>query len=170
MGTRATRPAKSAAVHQLRGNPGKHGSIDSKAAGEVHAEVALPPAPSYLLPLAKKEWKRVGKELKENGLVSRLDIQMLAAYCQSYAKWREVEEQLAKLGPDAYMVETPNGFLQPNPLLRTCGQLQEQMRKFAIEFGLTPAARARVRPSQAKPKKNDADGKKDPVDDYLSRY
>jgi phage terminase small subunit len=76
----------------LRGNAGKR-SIRPGPMPEIPPEVPAPP--SFLLPAAKDEWWRLSGELHVFGLLSNLDVHVLVAYCQSYARWRQAEETLA---------------------------------------------------------------------------
>ncbi len=43
--------------------------------------VEIPSCPAFLMPQAKKEWKRITPILAEYGLISKLDRQALAHYC-----------------------------------------------------------------------------------------
>jgi hypothetical protein len=44
-----------------------------------------------------QHWYRVGEELLRLGLLTVVDLQPLAAYCQTYDRWRMAEEALAKI-------------------------------------------------------------------------
>ena len=52
----------------LRGNPGKR----KLNANEPDPAPAIPPCPSHLDKVAKKEWRRISKELLALGIISRL--------------------------------------------------------------------------------------------------
>jgi len=56
-----------------------------------------PEPPSFLSPYACDEWWRVAPELWALGLLTVLDTGCLAAYCQTYVRWREAEEALARV-------------------------------------------------------------------------
>ncbi len=94
MGNRGPRPTP-ATVHQLRGNPSKLTSADLSAG--VTPLVEIPGCPRHLLPEARKEWKRIGRELEALGLIARIDRAALALYCQAWAwmVWHETELQAA---------------------------------------------------------------------------
>jgi P27 family predicted phage terminase small subunit len=127
----------------LRGNPSKR-PLRPELMPDVPQE--LPEAPAFLLPAAKAEWERIAVELYRLKLLTTLDVNVLAAYCQSYARWRAAEEELAK------MVDTPTGGLlirsadgpRVNPLVRIARDAGAAMVAYASQFGLGPAARARV--------------------------
>jgi P27 family predicted phage terminase small subunit len=53
------------------------------------------------------------------------------------------EEQVAKFGT---IVKSPEkGFPMKSPYLTIADQALETMRKFMVEFGLTPSSRSRIR-------------------------
>jgi P27 family predicted phage terminase small subunit len=75
-----------------RGPPPKPSSLkviqgtfrpDRAAANEPKPAVKIPTAPAWLGDEAKKEWKRVTKEMAALGLISELDRTALALYCQA---------------------------------------------------------------------------------------
>ena len=70
-------------VVRLRGNPGKRRLNDA----EPKPAARMPACPACLGEVASKEWLRLGKELAELGLLTGLDRNLLAAYCQAHALW-----------------------------------------------------------------------------------
>ena len=42
------------------------------------------------------------------------------------------------------MITTPNGYQQPSPWVAVANKSLEQLRGFAVEFGMTPSTRSRV--------------------------
>lgn len=141
MGTRGPKPLPNN-VHLLNGNPSKKNTRDLMNGCQV--PVAVPKAPSHLLPGAKQEWTRITEHLEKLGLVTELDMAHLAAYCQSYARWCQAERELKKLGLDGLVDETPSGYKQISVWLQISNRALEQMSKHAAEFGLSPSARSRV--------------------------
>ena len=136
MAARGRKP-KPTALKVLEGNPGKrplndHEPIPPK--GELKC-------PSWLLPEAKKEWKRLASSLEAMGVLTVADLTAFAGYCQAYARWKEAEEFLTQHGS---MVRTPNGYLQQVPQVSIAQQYMKQMSKFCEHFGLTPASRSRI--------------------------
>jgi P27 family predicted phage terminase small subunit len=101
----------------------------------------LPSCPPHLGDEAKREWRRVGKELLACGLISKIDRAALAAYCQCWARWVEAETQLKTGG---LMTLTPHGYPQPSPWLAVANKSLEQLRAFGSEFDLSPSGRSRV--------------------------
>lgn len=104
--------------------------------------------PRHLDRGARREWHRISGELYVAGLLTVVDRAMLAAYCQAYSRWFEAERQLAKT---SLVIETDKGNLMAHPLVGIANRSMVLMLKFAIEFGMTPSARARVKAEPLKP-------------------
>ena len=101
----------------------------------------MPPAPSHLTDDEKKEWRRIGRQLLEAGLITRMDTDVLAAYCKAYVRWVEAEASVRKFGT---IIKSPNGFPMQSPYLAVANKAMEQMRSLMSELGLTPASRVRI--------------------------
>ncbi len=115
----------------------------------------IPSAPEHLSRYALMEWGRITEELHRLGLVSSIDRAALSAYCQTYARWREAEEQLiGKDGTPTLVTETANGTIIQHPLVGVANKALELMHKFLVEFGMTPSSRSRVPAKEEKPKKS----------------
>ena len=122
----------------LRGNPGKRRLIDQ----EPDPPVSIPSCPQHLGTVAKKEWRRITKELKAIGIITELDRAALAGYCDAYATWVEACGQLGQYG---MVLKAPSGYPIPSPYLAIRDRSLDQMRAFLTEFGMTPSSRSRVR-------------------------
>lgn len=131
------RPPKPTALKVLEGNPGKSPLNQN----EPKPEKKAPNCPSWLLPDAKKEWRRLSKELEAMGLLTRIDMAAFAGYCQAYARWKEAEEFISKHGS---ILKTASGYIQQIPQVSIAQQNLKQMRNFCSELGLTPSARSRL--------------------------
>ncbi len=70
-------------LRRLRGNPGKR---PLGREPELPREPECPPPPDFLEPYAQDEWWRVAPEMHVLGLLTVADVQVLAAYCQAYAR------------------------------------------------------------------------------------
>ena len=97
--------------------------------------------PSWLVPEAKKEWKRLAPSLEAMGLLTIWDIDSFSAYCQAYARWREAEEFITQHGS---IFKTPSGYVQQVPQVSITQQNLKIMQSLAGEFGLSPATRSRI--------------------------
>lgn len=156
-GSRGPLP-KPAALKLLEGNAGKR-SLDL-AAG-VNPRIEVPSPPKHLGTEARKEWKRITPLLEELGLISGLDRSALALYCQAAGRLAELETafngQVARLvaaGADyadavyqASHAVTPSGYAQQSVIVQLIGKHREQLNRYLMHFGLSPAARGRVQAS-----------------------
>lgn len=169
-GSRGPLP-KPAALKLLEGNPGKR-ALD--LSDGVNPRVEIPSPPKHLGIEARKEWKRITPLLEDLGLISGLDRAALGLYCQAVGRMTELEtafnglvnrlmdgspasedglipEQPALSYSDAvyaasYTV-TPSGYAQQSVITQLIKSNREQVNRYLMHFGLSPAARARVQPS-----------------------
>lgn len=152
----AGRKPKPTHMKLLEGNPGKRAL--NKA--EPKPQAKIPPCPRHLSKEARKEWRRISKELLQLGLLTVVDRAALAAYCQAWARWIQAEEAMAT--DDFKMVATTDkGYAHVSPWFSVANAALKQMHSFLTEFGLTPASRSRV--TVAKPEE------KDPYSEFLGR-
>lgn len=129
----------------LQGNPG--GRPLNKQEPKPGATTLA--CPTWLHPYAKQEWKRIAADLKRSQLLTKVDRQMLAGYCQAYARWREAEKAIAKHG---MIFTTVNGYIQQRPEVSIANTALKEMRVFGAEFGMTPSARSGIHVPNEKPR------------------
>ncbi len=130
-------PPKPTALKLLAGNPG-HRPINGR---EPQPEICVPPCPRQLSPEAKKEWRRISKELMQLGLLTNIDRAALAGYCQTWGRWIEAEDRLREHG---VIVKAPNGYPVQSPYLKVAESALKQMTRLLVEFGMSPSARSRI--------------------------
>lgn len=162
-GTRGPLP-KPAALKLLEGNPGKRAL---NLAEGINPPVQIPSVPKHLGKEARKEWARITPILEELGLISGLDRAALALYCQAVGRLSELEtafngmvNRLTDGGTDgagaqsyadavyaaSYSV-TPSGYAQQSVIVQLIKSHREQVNRYLMHFGLSPAARGRVQAS-----------------------
>lgn len=156
-GTRGPLP-KPTALKLLEGNPGKRALNLSDG---VNPRVEIPSPPKHLGIEARKEWKRISPLLEDLGLISGLDRAALALYCQAVGRLSELEMAFngkvqAKVDAgmsyfdavfDASRTITPSGYEQQSVIVNLIAGHRLQVHRHLMHFGLSPAARARVQPS-----------------------
>ena len=136
MATRGRKP-KPTALKLLEGNPGKRPLNDREP---VPPKATLK-CPAWLLPEAKKEWKRLAPALEAMGVLTMADLTAFEGYCQAYARWKEAEAFITQHGS---IFQTPSGYVQQVPQVSIAQQHLKIMQSLCSEFGLTPATRARI--------------------------
>jgi P27 family predicted phage terminase small subunit len=76
------------------------------------------------------------------GLLTGLDRNLLAAYCQAHALWTEAVASIARYGT---MVKSPNGYPMQSPYVAVANKQVDIMVRIAAELGMTPSSRTRIR-------------------------
>jgi len=114
---------------------------DRRNPNEPETRPAIPRCPEHLGPEAKREWRRLAPQLARLGLLSKIDREALALFCQAWERWVDAEEALKRYG---VMVKSPNGFPMQSPYLAVANKAMEQMRALLAEFGMSPSSRTRV--------------------------
>lgn len=136
MATRGRKPTPTA-IKELEGNPGKRPLNKS----EPKPTKKAPACPKWLEPEAKKEWRRLAKQMEQLGILTEVDMAAFAGYCQAYARWKEAEEFITQHGT---IVKTPSGYWQQVPQVSIAQTYLKIMNRFAEQFGLTPSSRSRI--------------------------
>jgi P27 family predicted phage terminase small subunit len=146
------RKPKPTALKLVQGNPGRR----PLNASEPMPEPSLPPCPTHLSPAARREYGRLGRQLVNQGVMTALDRNALALYCEAWARHVDAEEHIATYGA---VIMGAKGLVL-SPYIRISSQCVEQLTKLQSEFGLTPTSRSRV---HAAPKET-----VDPLSEYLN--
>lgn len=147
------------ALKKLRGNPGKRVLDMSDGINPMNQ---IPSVPKHLGIEARKEWKRITPELLDLGLITGLDRAALALYCQAVGRLSELETAFNGMVDRFVEVEkltyadavykasysvTPSGYVQQSVIVQLLGKHREQVNRYLMHFGLSPAARGRVQAS-----------------------
>ena len=106
---------------------------------EPTISVGVPHAPKWLPEEAKKERKRVVPLLVEMGVLTKADKTSLTAYCLLWQEFADISRQIQEEGRYDPMDRT--GLSAKQRLIR---EVYTQLRQYVTEFGLSPAARAKL--------------------------
>lgn len=130
----AGRPRTPTKLKVLRGD--KH-----KAAHRTppSPRATLPVMPAEMHPTAKAVWRRIMRDFSATGILTRVDLGMLRAYCEAEARYNEAAVMLANAGP--LTRDRHRGGLVKNPLHQITRDNAVLMRLFARELGFSPSAR-----------------------------
>lgn len=107
----------------------------------------LTTTPTWLRGEALTEWKRVAGSLARSGILDWADRDMLAIYCDVWAKLRRVNAQLDKEG---MVLKAKTGRLITHPLAKDYYRLSAKLVSLGSKLGMTPLGRARLRAAQIK--------------------
>lgn len=85
-------------------------------------------------------------------LLSKTDGRSLELYVMTYSRYRKAEEQVKRYG-DVFLVGEKK-YPQVSPYYTAMNRYHDDCRKWLIEFGISPAARSRMRIAVDKQKTN----------------
>lgn len=172
-GHRGGRKPIPSVIHLLQGGRAKtHRPLPQN---EPMPPAIIPKCPKHLDHEARKEWRRMAKELEPLGMLTNLDMAVLASYCQAYSMWATATLKLQEQGmifkiPGKTTTkimkdgtekteQTGGGYPMINPWWTVINKANEQMVKALVEIGMSPSSRSRVKVT---PKKQE-----DPAEDFL---
>jgi P27 family predicted phage terminase small subunit len=159
MAKRGTVPTREN-VKRLRGtarNDRKPVQAATGAAREAAKALANPP--HWLQDEAKREWRRIVRELAELGTLGKADRAALTGYCVAFGVLERATRTLAAEGET---VSAPSGYFLPHPAVARQKAALLIVKGFVSELGLSPASRARLQ----LPEPEDPD---DPIAELLRR-
>jgi P27 family predicted phage terminase small subunit len=113
-----------------------------------------PKRPKHLSPVAEEKWAEMVKILRARGTLTKGDGPALEIYCESFARWRAMLDEIANEGA---MVEstvltssgTPITKRIINPAVKAASQLENSLRAMLREFSATPASREKTKTVRA---------------------
>jgi P27 family predicted phage terminase small subunit len=106
--------------------------------------------PVWLTGDAAGKWDELVPHLQAMGVVTGVDTDALAAYCECFARWRKLMVLCARTPPVWKRGETPDGqpIMVKNPVWSMVRDAETGMLRLAREFGFTPSARSGLRVGQ----------------------
>jgi P27 family predicted phage terminase small subunit len=115
---------------------------DRAPAGEVFPE---PPddlsPPDWLSQPARDKWSELAPTLVGQGLLTVCDLDTLALYCGTFARWREAEETLEREGSTT---TAQSGYKQISPHYTIARNSLAELRALGDRLGLNASARSRI--------------------------
>jgi P27 family predicted phage terminase small subunit len=122
----------------LAGNPGGR-PIPNTPKPPTGATVLR--CPPHLRGEARKQWRKIAKDLYGSGLLTKIDRPALSAYCTCWDRWLQAEDHVREHG---VILRTKTGYPVQNPSLAIAAKAMKQMMAILTEFGMTPSSRARI--------------------------
>ena len=136
--------------------------------GEPMPPAIIPKCPKHLDQEARKEWRRIARELEPLGMLAKIDMAVLASYCQAYSMWASATLKLQEQGMifktsgktttkimkdgTEKVEQTGGGYPMINPWWTVINKENEKMMKALVEIGMSPSSRSRVKVNNPKPK------------------
>lgn len=121
----------------LAGNPGKR----PLPANEPKPKPVAPDPPAWLDREARALWKEIGPELERLGLLTAVDGPAFAMLLTHYVLAVKAARRIKK---DGILSVDEQGVTRKHPASQIVRDHSAAFRQYVAEFGLSPAARARL--------------------------
>src|SRR6476659_7495080 len=131
------------ALKLLAGNPGKR-PLNVEEPKPMR-EIPVPPEELNLK--AREKYWEIAPLLMKMGCFTNVDALGLCQLVEAYVEYREAKAELESVGSSYYTVETKDGghVIRLHPAVTVVRDCDRRIRAWLIEYGKTPAARARLK-------------------------
>ncbi len=141
---------KPTALKLLEGNAGKRAVNEAEPKPTITTE-----PPAWLEPRAAKYWQLLAPKLALLGILSEIDTEAFARYCDGVGIWIELSKFVNKNGT-AYAIpaippDPKTGSkgrpakVEAYPQARQYKEYSEMLLRFEMQFGMTPSVRSRLK-------------------------
>jgi len=115
-----------------------------------------PSRPAWLCAVGRAKWDQLVPELSRLGLLTLVDGDVLATYCQT---WADYLWAVAELQAKGRTFASASGYMGPHPAVAIQRDARAALARLGASFGMDPASRSRfaVAPPDAA----------DPLGDFL---
>lgn len=103
-----------------------------------------PTCPDWLDAESRLKWDEVIQTLSSMGVLSVVDGDAIAGYCQAWVRWVRAERFIQEHG-EVYQVKDDKGrvtVVRPFPQVSIARHLLDRLTKLQQQFGLTPSSRS----------------------------
>jgi len=144
------RKPQPAALKLLNGrSPGRDSGGRKVEKGPAYVRSA-PLPPTWLGTEAKAEWKRIVPELERLRLLSRVTRASLVAYCETWQSYVVATQEVHEHGLTRLRITTRRDGTTveehvTNPAVMEQRQNSAELRRWATEYGMTPASEQKVK-------------------------
>ena len=101
----------------------------------------IPVCPDWLCPAAKERWAELVRTIGDTGVLTQADGDVMAQYCQAWARWKAAEEKLNQFGVPVLTEKTRAPY---KTLYSIMSQERAHMTQLASLMGLEPSGRSRL--------------------------
>lgn len=134
----------------------------TRSKAEPKPKAKAPVCPEWLSPDAKAKWAELVPELLRMKLLTVVDGDVLAAYCEAWAEFRAASKTIAEEGRT---FTTEKGYVGQHPAVAQQRSAWAAVKSFASLFGLDPSSRSRLNVGGDK----EDDKPADPFEAFLKR-
>lgn len=138
------RPRLPTAIKKQRGTDQPCRILKDEMQPPALVEYPLPPA--WLTADGQSEWHNVVSGLHGLGMLSKLDLSLVASYCNEMALYREMELKV-RSNDRAIAIKDGNGTLRKVDIVayqKLAHMALDKALAIAREFGFTPASRTKI--------------------------
>lgn len=137
------RPPKDHSLRLIHGDT-RRGAGDDPAStpAPLAVDEDLEP-PATLRKPGRTEWERIIVEMRDAGILSRLDLGMLFVYCDLWESYLELRRHVRRKDGRVYTTDT--GFERSTERSKQLTQVTRELRQVAALLGLAPNARRGLR-------------------------
>lgn len=132
------RPKTPTAIKELNGNRDKRFLIENEMTFALNTET--PDAPDHIRFEAVEIFETVCRELKSINMLVAVDVEMIAAYSEAMATYKNASRKLTEQG------DVIKGLHCDviNPYFAIRERSLKQAKEIGLLFGITPSARAKI--------------------------
>ena len=135
----AGRPPKPTALKVLEGTWRPDRANPAEVSPAAPADLS---PPQWLTGGAGDKWNELAPTLARNGLLTECDLDALALYCVTWARWREAEDAIGEHGS---VTTAQSGYKQVSAPTTLAKQYRSDLLKLGDRLGLNPSVRGRIR-------------------------
>lgn len=141
------RKAKPTHLKVVTGNPGKRPLKE-----DLLPPVEIPSAPACLSRDAADIWLTTTMELAKLGIIARIDVHQIAAYCNIVSRMQKAQAVLDEhdLIYETHSEKTGTMF-RVRPELKIIQDCEKLLARYAAEFGMTAASRTKLKGDPRQP-------------------
>lgn len=144
---------------QGTGRKSRHSLADAPRPPTVES---APAAPEHLSRYAREAWEQIAPIVFRMGVLSPADAKAFERLCECYHEIRECRFTIEMAGGPTYETRSVTGELmyRSRPEVAMLADADRRFKGYLVEFGLTPAARTKVKVDGARAV--------DPIDAYFA--
>lgn len=144
MGTRGPQPTPTS-ILKIRGS---RMAKEREKAGEPMPDRGVPTRPQNVTNESRVVWSAVTRMLDEMTVLTRVDGGQLERYCLMFVQWRQIQRAIARFSNTDDMLIASLRNDETRQIVRNLWaeyhKLDASLKQTEMQFGLTPAARARL--------------------------
>tara|TARA_R110002020_G_scaffold470398_1_gene696269 strand:- start:11022 stop:11498 length:477 start_codon:yes stop_codon:yes gene_type:complete len=138
------RKKKPTQLKKIQGTLRKYREVENEM--QVDLCEIIPDPPIWLSKIGKSEWEKVTNQLFNLQMLHVVDLKMVEAYCNEMSLYIECEQALREGGriDEFFNAEGDVVRRQAKPLIKMKNDALANALKLAVNFGITPSARANI--------------------------